>query len=577
MMRLQRHHALGAASSPLLRGETPHREFQVPLRALCDGRASSSPLRGEADSRSERVRDEIVKLGARTLTRLRAARGLGLSPRGRGGAWPGIAPSGRSRRLILLDGRASSSPLRGEAESRRDRVRDKIVEDGARTLTRLRATRGLGLSRAKSGVPDFAIMGAEAGNTPLRWGRGELAPHREFQVPLRALCDGGARSSPLRGEAESRRDRVRDKIVEDGARTLTRLRAARGLGLSPPRGRGGAWPGIAPSGRSRRLILLDGRASSSPLRGEAESRSDRVRDKIVEDGARTLTRLRAARGLGLSRAKSGVPDFAIMGAEAGNTPLRWGRGELAPHREFQVPLRALCDGGTPSSPLRGEAESRRDRVRDKIVEDGARTLTRLRAARGLGLSRAKSGVPDFAIMGAEAGNTPLRWGRGGELAAHREFQVPLRALCDGRASSSPLRGEADSRSERVRDEIVNLGARTLTRLRAARGLGLSRAKSGVPDFAIMGAEAGNTPLRWGRGGELAAHREFQVPLRALCDGRASSSPLRGEADSRSERVRDEIVKLGARTLTRLRAAHGLGLSPRGRGGRLPDHRELKLP
>jgi hypothetical protein len=31
---------------------------------------------------------------------------------------------------------------------------------------------------------------------------------------------------------------VRDKIVEHCARTLTRLRAARGLGLSP-RGRGG--------------------------------------------------------------------------------------------------------------------------------------------------------------------------------------------------------------------------------------------------------------------------------------------------------------------------------------------------
>ena len=34
-----------------------------------------------------------------------------------------------------------------------------------------------------------------------------------------------------------------------------------------------------------------------------------------------------ARALGLSRAKSGVPDFAIKGAEAGNTPLRVGEEE----------------------------------------------------------------------------------------------------------------------------------------------------------------------------------------------------------------------------------------------------------
>jgi ABC-type Fe3+/spermidine/putrescine transport system ATPase subunit len=50
---------------------------------------------------------------------------------------------------------------------------------------------------------------------------------------------------------------------------------------------------------------------------------------IVEHAARTLTRLRAARGLGLSRAKSGVPDFAIRNAEAGNTPLRWGEEKSA--------------------------------------------------------------------------------------------------------------------------------------------------------------------------------------------------------------------------------------------------------
>src|SRR5687768_14790009 len=63
-----------------------------------------------------------------------------------------------------------------------------------------------------------------------------------------------------------------------------------------------------------------------------------------------------------------------------------------------------------------------------------------------------------------------------------------------------------------------------------------RAKSGVPDFAIRIAEAGNTPLR------------------------------AGEAEWRSHRVRAKIVKQGARTLTRLRASRGLGLSPRGRGG-----------
>jgi hypothetical protein len=68
------------------------------------------------------------------------------------------------------------------------------------------------------------------------------------------------------------------------------------------------------------------------------------------------------------------------------------------------------------------------------------------------------------------------------------------------ATSSPGTGEADTRSERVRVANVERCAGTLTRFLAALGLGLSRAKSGVPDFAIRGAEAGNTPLRWRRGG-----------------------------------------------------------------------------
>ena len=69
----------------------------------------------------------------------------------------------------------------------------------------------------------------------------------------------------------------------------------------------------------------------------------------------------------------------------------------------------------PTSPGTGEAEWRSHRVRVKIVEFGARTLTGLCASLGLGLSRAKSGVPDVALRAAEAGNTPLRWGRGGAV------------------------------------------------------------------------------------------------------------------------------------------------------------------
>ena len=56
-----------------------------------------------------------------------------------------------------------------------------------------------------------------------------------------------------------------------------------------------------------------------------------------------------------------------------------------------------------------------------------------------------------------------------------------------------------------------------------------------------------------------------------------SSPLRGEADSRSERVRGNIVEHEIGPLTRLRASRGLGLSPWGRGGRLARHREFQLP
>jgi hypothetical protein len=44
----------------------------------------SSPLWGEAESRSDRVRWNAPNTGADPLTRLRAARGLGLSPSGRG-------------------------------------------------------------------------------------------------------------------------------------------------------------------------------------------------------------------------------------------------------------------------------------------------------------------------------------------------------------------------------------------------------------------------------------------------------------------------------------------------------------
>ena len=197
----------------------------------------------------------------------------------------------------------------------------------------------------------------------------------------------------LQAPQEARRRHRGQELHRDGVGP--RLRAARARRAGIPR---------------KRLTRAAGArapAPSSPLRGEAEWRSHRVRDKIVEHGARTLTRLRAARGLGLSRAKSGVPD-SPSGCRSGECPLRVGRGGRSGHSHSAIQLRLRSVEADPVSGSAGNTGPASGRGRP----DFASPRRRLRRGRPHEGPQEVSGRTDSSCARRRRFGAPAPPGRG---------------------------------------------------------------------------------------------------------------------------------------------------------------------